>query len=202
MKTVIRIILGILICVMGYFLYESIQTPLRFEAAKTMRYNAAIQRLKDIRSAQVAYKSQNTKYTASFDTLITFLKEGSFNVIKQIGDLDDSADIQAGRIIRDTVKVSVLDSLFKQGYPVDSLRFVPYTDNAEFEMGTANLVAGAVNVNVFEAKVANDVLLNDLKERYSQDVINLNAERQKVTGYAGLKVGSLEETTNNAGNWE
>lgn len=202
MKTVIRIILGVLICVMGYLVYESIQRPLRFEAERNIRYEAAIQRLKDIRSAQVAYKSQNTKYTASFDTLITFLKEGSFNVIKQIGDLDDSADIQAGRIIRDTVKVSVLDSLFKQGYPVDSLRFVPYTDNAEFEMGTANLEAGAVNVNVFEAKVANDVLLKDLKELYLQDLINFNADRERMTGYAGLKVGSLEETTNNAGNWE
>jgi len=35
-----------------------------------------------------------------------------------------------------------------------------------------------------------------------QLLVNFNADRQQKTGYAGLKVGSLEETTNNAGNWE
>jgi len=35
-----------------------------------------------------------------------------------------------------------------------------------------------------------------------QLVANFNDERIKLTGYAGLKVGSLTEATNNAGNWE
>jgi hypothetical protein len=33
-------------------------------------------------------------------------------------------------------------------------------------------------------------------------VTNYCEEREKITGYPGLKVGSLEEATNNAGNWE
>ena len=95
--------------------------------------------------------------------------------------------------------MSVLDSLFKKGYQVDSIRFVPFTDGIQFELGTANLEAGKVNVNVFEAKVDNNILLQGLSP---QLLINFNSERQKMTGYAGLKVGSLTETTNNAGNWE
>jgi len=33
-------------------------------------------------------------------------------------------------------------------------------------------------------------------------IINYKETREKITGYPGLKVGSLEEATNNAGNWE
>jgi len=35
-----------------------------------------------------------------------------------------------------------------------------------------------------------------------QLIINYSAEREKITGFKGLQVGSLEEATNNAGNWE
>ena len=199
MKTVIQVILIAAICVMTYFVYESIQKPLRFNAEQKSRYEATIQRLKDIRSAQVAYRAEYKKYTGSFDTLIDYLKTGTFKVVMQIGDEDDSAAVSGGKIIRDTILVSVRDSLFRKGYPVDSICYVPYTKNHRFELGTANLEAGKVNVNVFEVKVPNDVLLNGLDP---QLLINFNSDRFKKTGYAGLKVGSLEETTNNAGNWE
>ena len=199
MKTVIQVILAAAICVLVYFVYESVQKPIRFNTEKDRRYAVTIQRLKDIRTAEIAYRSEYKKYTGSFDTLIDFLKTGSFKVVMQIGDEDDSAAIKAGQIIRDTILVSVLDSLFKKGYQVDSIRFVPFRDGIQFELGTANLEAGKVNVNVFEAKVDNNILLQGLSP---QLLINFNSERQKMTGYAGLKVGSLTETTNNAGNWE
>ena len=198
MKTVIQVILIAAICVMSYFVYESIQKPLRFNSEQKQRYEATIQRLKDIRAAQMAYRAEYKKYTGSFDTLIDYLKTGTFKVVMQIGDEDELAE-SGGKIIRDTILVSVRDSLFKKGYQVDSICFVPYTNNYRFELGTANLEAGKVNVNVFEVKVPNDVLLDGLDP---QLLINFNSDRFKKTGYAGLKVGSLEETTNNAGNWE
>jgi hypothetical protein len=204
MKTVIHVVLIVAICAMSYLVYESIQRPIRFNNEKDLRYAATIQRLKDIRTAQVAFKAENKRYTGSFDTLIAFLKEGKFKVVRQIGDEDDSADIKAGRIVRDTILVSVLDSLFKKGYPVDSLRYVPFTDNVQFILGDTILEAGKVEVgkvkvNVFEARVLNDVLLHGMDP---QLLVNFNSEREKIAKYAGLKVGSLTETTNNAGNWE
>ena len=199
MKVVIQIILFAAICVVAYLVYESINKPLRFNAEEKRLREATVQRLKDIRTAQVAFRSERKEYTKSFDTLINFLKTDSFKVVKIIGDLDDSASVATGKIIRETIRVSVLDSLFKKGYHVDSLRYVPFTQGVQFEMDTANLKAGNVMVNVFEAKISNDVLFQGLDP---QLLINLNVERQKKTGYAGLKVGSLTETTNNAGNWE
>ncbi len=204
MKKVIEFVLFIAIILMGYFLYESIQKSIRFNREKDKRYQATIQRLKDIRKAQVAYKSRYEKYTGSFDTLITFLKNDSFAVVKAIGEVPDTLTekeaLEKGMITRDTTFVSVKDSLFKKGYFIDSLQYIPYADNKKFSLGAGEIETGSkVKVKVFEASVKNKVLLHGLDE---QLIINLNDRQMKITGFPGLKVGSLEEATNNAGNWE
>ena len=108
--------------------------------------------------------------------------------------------LKDGLISRDTVRLSVKDSLFSAGYFIDSLKFVPFTSGYVFEMGAGVLQTGSkVQVRVFEAKVPYDVLLKGLDR---QLIINYKETREKITGYPGLKVGSLEEATNNAGNWE
>jgi hypothetical protein len=209
MRTVIQIILAVAILILGYLMVESIMKPIRFNRVKDKRWNATIERLKDIRTAQLAYKAEYGEFTGSFDTLINFVKNDSFKVVKAIGSLtEDQIEagltereaLRQGIITRDTIKISVLDSLFYKGYAIDSMRYVPYTPSDTFTMGAGEIETGAkVNVEVFEAKVKNDVLLHGLDE---QLVTNFNDERIKITGYPGLKVGSLEEATNNAGNWE
>ena len=198
MKTVIQIILFAAICVVAYLVIKSVNEPLRFNAERKVRYDAAVQRLKDIRTAQVAFRSEYKRYTGSFDTLIEFLKTDSFTIVMQIGDEDDLTN---EKVIRHTFKISVMDSLFKKNYPVDSIRFAPFTDGFEFEMGTANLMAGNVNVNVFEAKVPFDVLLKGLEPQLLVNYCATWIKRDKEN-YPGLRVGSLVETSNNAGNWE
>lgn len=200
MKTVYQILLLIAIVLLSYFVYESIMSPIRFNKNKDKRYAKTIERLKDIRTAQLAYRSENDKFTGSFDTLINFVKHGEFRVVRQIGSLDDSVAVAKGLVVRDTVRISVKDSLFRVGYPVDSLRFVPFTGGKEFELGAGNLETGSgLTVKVFEAKVHNDVLLKGLNR---QLVVNLNDLRKKLERYPGLQVGSLTQATNHAGNWE
>ena len=200
MKTVYQILLLIAIAILSYFIYESIMNPIRFNKEKDKRYHKTIERLKDIRTAQLAFRSENSKFTGSFDTLIDFVKHDSFKVVRQIGSMDDSVAVAKGLVYRDTVKISVLDSIFPKAYPVDSLRFVPYTGGKEFELGAGEITTGSgLTVKVFEAKVHNNVLLKGLDK---QLVINLNDLRKKLERYPGLKVGSLTEATNNAGNWE
>jgi len=200
MKTVYQILLLVLIVVLSYLVFESIMNPIRFNNEKDKRYAKTIDRLKDIRTAQLAYRSVHNKFTGSFDTLINFVKYDSFRVVRQIGSMDDSLALAQGLVRRDTVAISVLDSLFKKGYPVDSLRYVPYTGGAEFELGAGELLTGSgLKIKVFEAKVHNDVLLKGLDR---QLVINENDLRKKLERFPGLQVGSLTEATNNAGNWE
>ncbi len=208
MKIVVRILLGAAIIVLGYLVVESIMEPIRFNKEKKKREDATIQNLKDIRTAEVAYKTKYAKYTGSFDTLINFVKFDSFPVVMAIGRISDSLydkgvtekeAIKMGIIIRDTSYVSVLDSIFSKTYPIDSLRFIPYGSEEFFLAATKIETASKVKVNVFEAHVLNSVLLHGLNK---QLIINYSAEKEKITGFKGLKVGSLEEATNNAGNWE
>lgn len=202
MKTIIQILLTIAILILGYMLYDSINQPIRFQHEQERRYNRTIERLKDIRAAELAYRSMNGTFTGSFDTLINFVKNDSFRVVRAIGFEDDDPEIETQEeIIRDTVLVSVKDSLFGHDYSVDSLRYVPFTGGREeFFLGSGTVLTGSgLEVEVFEASVHNDILLNGLDR---QLVINMNDERIKRDQFPGLRVGSLEETTNNAGNWE
>ena len=209
MKTVIQIILAVAILFLAYLLFESVQEPIRFNREVAKREKATIQKLKDIRTAQEAYKTKYGIYAGSFDTLIQFVNYDSFPIVRAIGSIPDSLldvgvteakAIEMGIIIRDTSFVSVLDSIFPPRYKIDSLPLVPFADTNRFFLGATQLeTASKVKVQVFEAHVLNDILLHGLNR---QLVINYNAEREKLVGFKGLKVGSLEASTNNAGNWE
>jgi hypothetical protein len=56
-----------------------------------------------------------------------------------------------------------------------------------------------VDVPLFEACTPYDVLLRGMDR---QLVVNLNEERKITDRYPGLKVGSIDQPNNNAGNWE
>lgn len=210
MKTVIQIVLVALVLALSYFLYTSVEKPLDFEEAKKERYNATIERLKDIRKAEIEYKNVHGKFTGSWDTLISFVKTGEIPFVRKIGMLTDSMieagwtekqALKEGKIIRDTVYVSVLDTIFGKDYKIDEIKFVPVKDTvATFQLGATVITTGSgIKVPVFEAKVHNNTILVNLDK---QLVINLNESRRTNGKYPGLKVGSLEETNNNAGNWE
>ncbi len=193
-----------------YFLVESIMKPIRFNKEKDAREAAIKERLIDIRTAQEAFKSVKGRYTGSFDTLTTFLKTDSLPLVFKRGALTDemiSAGITSereavkkGLIRRDTSYIAVLDSVFHKEYPIDDLRYVPFTDKAEFTMSAGRVMTTSmVMVNVFEAYVLNNVFLSDL-DKYL--VANYNELRTKITGFPGMKVGDVKVPNNNAGNWE
>lgn len=210
MKTIIQVLLVIAIVALSYFCIDSINQPVRFKKDYQERVDKVVERLKEIRSAQVAYKSVHGDFTPSFDVLIEFVKNDSLPMVRMEGSLTDSMleagvtelmALKQGIIKRDTTRISVKDSLFKKkAWTPDSLRYVPCTDNKQFEMGASEIqTVSGVSVPVFEAKVHNNVFLKGLDE---QEVININDRQRKLERYPGLKVGSLEEANNNAGNWE
>jgi len=210
MRIVIQIVLFIVALALAYLIYSSIQRPLDFEKAKTERYNDVIEKLKDIRKAQVAYKDAYGKYTGSWDTLINFIKYDSLKLVRKIGmitdsmvdaEIDEKKALKLGLIIRDTIKESVLSSIFSEDYPVDDLPYIPNIDEkVEFLLGATIFTTGSgIKVPIFQAKAHNNNILKGLDE---QLIINLNDERRVQGKYPGLTVGSLTEANNNAGNWE
>jgi len=209
MKRLIQILLAIAIVVLGYFIYESIQKPIRFNQEKKKRYDATVQRMKDIRKAQLAFKKENGKFTGSFDTLITFIETGEMSVVKAIGSIPDSLlesgwteeiAIKEGLIVRDTMLIPIKDTLFSPEYPIKKIWQVPFTKNDSIQLAAKIVLTGSkVKVPVFEAKVHNDILLHGMDR---QLVINLNERMENANNFAGVKVGDIVEPNNNAGNWE
>jgi len=200
MKTVryiVQIALGALAILFAYLIYSGIMKPIDFEKERAARYEKVIQRLKDIRTAEVAYKSVYDKFTGSFDTLINFVKEDSFPVEFKEGSFDDSLAVAKGLVRRDTIYIPVRDSIFPKGYFVDSLRYVPHTAGIQFDLKSAAILTGSkVTVQVFEATALNFDILNGMDR---QLIINLN---DVAKDFKGLRVGNIKEANNNAGNWE
>ena len=211
MKKVIQPILIILIIVLGYLVVESIMRPIRFQRLVSERENAVISKLIDIREAEKAYKDVYKKYTGSFDTLEMFLKNDSFTVTKAIGTIPEDwleeMGLEKARekaiaekiIVRETSRRQILDSLFGGAYPVDSLRYVPYTNGIPFEIESNQILTSSnLMVQVVEVKSYYEDILEGLNK---QLIINYIDQRVTLTGFPGIKFGSLEEGTL-SGNWE
>ena len=209
MKQVLQVLLFVAIVVMGYLVVDSVNQPIRFNKAKQERKDAVVSKLVDIRTAQVAFKNKYGHFTASFDSLITFVKLDSLPMVNRQGALTDSMieaglteqkAIKLGIIIRDTSYVSVKTELFGADYPIDSLPLVPFSSKDTFVMESGIVTtASSVEVKVFEASVKNDIYLRGLDK---QEIVNMNALAFKYERFAGLKVGDILEANNNAGNWE
>jgi len=197
-KTLFQIVLIILAIVLGYYTYDSIMEPVRFNKEKKAREKLIVQYLKDIRSAQFIYKQLNNKYTGSFDTLIHFMDSAEIPVVKMIPDPNDTTFTLT---INDTVGyVKVADSLFHNQPKIDyrHINLIPFSGGKQFEMKAGVIKKGGVQVNVFEVKAPYTEILKGMDE---QLVINLIASRKEIKKYPGLKVGSMEDPSTD-GNWE
>lgn len=234
MKVVMRVLLALAIVLLAYVSWKSIQEPIDFNAEVAKRDKAVIQRLIDIRTAQVALRAQTGTYTASFDTLTNFVGEGKIATLIKSGDLTE-AQLEAGmteekamqiirsgnekaikaaglwddeknepQLVRDSIFSPTVEVLYpnRTRFSIDSLRYVPHGQGAQFEMGVDSLVtASGYPIQVFEAKTPYTVYLGDLDQKL------LNQKIQEVLDrpgdkYPGMQVGSLEVANNNTGNWE
>jgi hypothetical protein len=85
------------------------------------------------------------------------------------------------------------------GYAIDSLRYVPFTEDVMFKLEAGEILTSSnLTVQVVEVSVLYDYLLAGLDQ---QLIINYKDERMKIVGFEGVKFGSLEEGTL-SGNWE
>ena len=208
MKVTLKILLAAAVILLVYMCYRSIMTPIEFNKEKDVRESAIKTRLIDIRKAQIEYKNVYKTHAGSFIDLVKFLKEDKLPFLIKEGVLTDEQlekgmtekeAVKKGLIRRDTIWVVAKDTLFGANYNVDDLANVPGT-SVKFSMDTATLTSGSgYTVKVFEAGVKYDDYLGDLDK---QLVTNLKDKADKLEKFPGLRVGSLTEINNNAGNWE
>ena len=116
----IRLILWPVIIILAWFVYKSPISLKEFQDESNYRKGAVVQSLKDIRTAQVAYKDKYRVYADNFNSLLDFVKNDSIALIKAIGETPDSLSeeqaLEEGIISRDTVFVSAGESIFSVEY--------------------------------------------------------------------------------------
>ena len=98
-------------------IYSSINGPIKFNKVKNERYTQVINRLKDIRNAQIAHKDVTGLYANNFDSLVSFIDTGIFTLIEK----RDSSYLEYNRTYR-------IDML-KEVEIVDTLGFVSVKDS-------------------------------------------------------------------------
>ncbi len=190
-KLIANIALSVVVVGLAFWLYYIIREPIVFEKEKKVRYEKTIQRLKDIRTAQLAYKDLKGQFARNFDQLVRTIKFDSIPVVKAIGEVPDSLTeaeaVLRGLVIRDTVFEPLLQKTFPAGMNVDSLPYIPFS-NEKFSINAGDIKKNNVKIQVFEVSAPERIVLNGLNEKF----IDLKHE---------LRVGSMIEPTY-TGNWE
>ena len=208
LSIVINIILFAIILLLAWQVVKSIQAPIKFNTEQKARETQVIERLLDIRNAEVLYKNATNKYTDNFDTLINFCQTAEIPVVQMISK--QNAEDSTYYTVYDTIGfIKVMDSIKgkRENFNINDLKVVPFSQpqtNFELEAGTKE--SSGIKVPLFEARTPYEVYLAQPgaafnEKEWKQRVDNLKAEKESIQRYAGLKVGSMEEASTE-GNWE
>lgn len=223
------LILPALIVLLTYLLVQGIMQPVKFNEQKAFRESIAVQRLKDIRDLQVAYKNVNGRYASTIDSLKLFYNEGKMKITMNVGSKDDSLAMAHTDQIKKkyrylkgdklTAKLNELYLAGDQNLVFQVVTEVPVRDTVfrgrtDFNVDSLAMIpfcgdsiimestvktVSGVKVPLFEASMPFKSLLRGLNNQLR---INLDAEREDQGRYKGLQVGSISAPNNNAGNWE
>lgn len=190
MNTILKILLNLVLfagaCFLSYQLFLTIQEPVVFGKMKSERDGACQERLKQIRSVQMAFKSSNKRYSKDWAELQSFAKSGEYKMLKKIGDPNDTTIV--ARV--DTVRKSVLDSIFAGDVSqVDSMRFIPFSESNKFLLDAGNVMKNELEIPAFEVKAPYNTLYDGLIRKYWVK------QRDKY-----IAIGSMEDGST-GGNW-
>lgn len=208
MKLILQIVLWIAIIFFGYKLYNSVTGPVQFNKEKEVRYRQVIAKLKDIKSAQLAFQEINGGFSGDFDSLVQFIDTAKYAITER---RDSSyADLEKNKaygisegyyvdvIVIDTLGfTAVKDSLYQGTDRYKSMMNVPNSDS-NFELQAGKLDKNGTLYSVFEARVAKRIILDGM----DSDLINQEEQVNSVDGVNGshISVGSMSEI-NTSGNW-
>ena len=234
MNKIVKILVEILLALAAvgcvYGIYRSIMKPVNFNKEKARRQEVAVQRLKDIRTLEVAFKGVNGRYTADIDSLINFYNTGKMDIIMQVGSSDDSLAVENTKRVKDRAFLKLskeeqnarLMELYRQGQKLVFSISTPIAVKDTLFNGRPDFCIDSLKYIPFSGKqlVETDAIVKTvsgvqvplfearmpwkalLKGMDNQLRINLDAECKDQNRYEGLQVGSVNQPNNNAGNWE
>ncbi|MGJ8593617.1 MAG: hypothetical protein ACSHXF_13780 [Aquaticitalea sp.] len=204
LKIVVNLVLWVIIIALGYFTFMSVYGEIQFNQLKEKRYAVVIEKLIDIRDAELAYKQVNGKFTDSFDELVKFIDNGEFTIVQKrdttVKDEEMTrrfgVDMTKEVVLVDTLGTRrVKDSLFGADTRYKNMMDVPGGQpGAKFKLEAGTLD----DIPVFMASVDKAVILHD----QDKNLIEKEEQVVSVDGVNGptLMVGSMTEIKTK-GNW-
>ena len=174
---------------LAYFLVNSIASDIEQEKIINAVEAKLINKLMQIRDAEIAYQAANGSFTSDWNKLVSFVDTGSIYLTERketIIRLDYGADSVHVEI--DTLgTVPVKDSLFSAGFQADRLPYVPDSDE-KFKIWADKIDKSGVMVDVIEVVDPNPI---DPSRNEDNEIKNRKP----------LRFGSRTDVTT-AGNWE
>lgn len=193
MRLVINLILVVVIIGLVWVLIQSIREPIAFKAAKDRREQAVIDKLREVRRAQEAFRDIKGGFAPTFDSLKYVLENDSFRIVQVYGDPDDPTF--TGEIIYDTLFVPARDSIIAMGINLDSLQYVPYSNGETFEIQADTLTYQSTLVNVVEVGVRRQAFMGPWADpRFSR--YDRGYDPNSVIKFGNMNAPNL------SGNWE
>lgn len=230
MKKTINAVLAVCALILAVLCWRSIQDDINFDKEVAYREALVKAKLLQIKDAEEAYKQQHHEgaYCADWDVLTEFVRNGRLPVVIKEGVLSDEqmekglTEAKAAAIInggdtkaiaeyklegfrRDTIWVSLIDSLYKgQAFNVDSLRYIPFAEGDTFEIiACPNTTKSGAIIQVMECNAPISSYLKGMGKLGDRMIKNTNIESEETGRYAGLRIGEAGNGwNNNAGNWE
>ena len=205
----IALILIPLNIILAYFVFDNINSQIKFNQQAKERIAENVQKLKDLRQLQIKYRQAKGEFADNFEKLNYFLQYEQMAIVNATGEIPDSLingeqiseslAIELGLTIRDTTYILAKESVFdaaylnsrQQRFPlnVDMLKNVPHS-NLEYNIEAGEIEKGNVIVKVFE-----------ISTNYKTVFTGLDAKNKSYELDALLKVGSMTEASLN-GNWK
>jgi hypothetical protein len=214
MKRVFQLLLLVAIGFLTYWIYSQIATNVKAEDQIKEREGVVVEKAKVIRELTQAYKDANKdkKFTTNWDEIIAFAKSGVIVEKSEIFDennLDNKPKLDSIRKVNPKWKNEKVDSVlvrdrilkhagYKTDEEIENLRYIPFSDNKEFQLDTVTFVMGtykshllrchAPYVHFINTTEYNQQFWNMLETKFDLFIANADASDQmKKMKADGLK---------------
>ena len=188
---ILSIVFLVIALVLGYFLYDSVDSVMEEEKRIARTEARIIEKLQMLREAQIAYHGSNGEYAGSWEALRNFIEDGEIFIVQRT---ETTKLLEYGEeevtVTLDTLgSVPVMDSLFNESkYPdfnLEALAVVPGSGGQQFEFFADKIERSGRQIGVFEIR----------------DPAPINPDRRRNNNEKALKVGSRTDAST-SGNWE
>jgi hypothetical protein len=194
----INVALSIVAVFLVFKIYRLIMEPIEFEKMRDKRFEVVKESLINIREAQLAYRAEFGQFCSDVDVLTAFVDTGSVTIIER-KDTSFMAYNQTYQkdmmkdsvIVRTIGTVTVKKNKFGEDFDINSILYIPFSDNEKFEVGAGIIERNTVKVPVFQASAPDASVLTGIEERFVPYIDKNHS----------LVVGSLTEPTI-SGNWQ